>query len=416
MGLSDLELAHIEGVSHARARSSRNRHVMQTNPDQSKSGTAGAAPAPAPARPHLPDVELPPAARNALSPQAAAKMVERLRALCRTQTQDVTDLEEATRVLRLSGYKQELSQLFRDAIWWPDAHPHVGALWMRRLLSSNNWDRRYPKVMDELCRRGDIGHRAVLEFLQTVPSKNRMALVRQAVRKHGRWLRADPAGWGVAARALVAVRLYRLAVKWMADWRKRPELDLPLLQCLAVALRGAGREKHAEEVVGLALQKPDSDQRFTIFHLWEAEEKGLAGETAAAAAHFKQVVPEGWDDDELVLYYLTRGVIRVQRADAESRSETYRGAYHRIHDQLGRRKLYKCDKMLRRQYRRCLCRMARDSGKTGSGIMTFWRSADSWATVGPLLVIPGLQLFLPVYLLRLCTNPRGRSRRSGEKG
>lgn len=383
---------------------------MPAKPDASPlGGDAGLNPPPA--RPRLPDVALPAAARNALSPQEAAKMVERLRGLCVAKNQDATELEEATRVLRQSGYKQELSLLFRDAIWWPDAHPHVGALWMRRLLSSNNWDRRYPKTMDELCRRGEIGRRAVIEFLETVPVKNRAALVRRAVRKHGRWLRKDPAGWGVTARALVGVRLYARAAKWMAGWRSRPALELPLCQCLAVALRGAGRERKAAEVVQLALGKPGVDEQFSIFHLWHAQENALRGDGSTAAAHFKRVHPEGWDDDSLVLYYLVRGVIRVQRAEKESRVDAFWAGYNRVGDQLGRRRIYKCDRMLRRQYRRCLWRMARDSGKWGGGLLACWRSAESWGMLIPLLVLPGFQLFLPLYLLRLCTHRRGQHRR-----
>ena len=383
---------------------------MSVKPDASPSGE-DAALNPPPARPRLPDVPLPAAARNALNPQEAAKMVERLRGLCVTQSQDITELEEATRVLRQSGYKQELSLLFRDAIWWPEAHPHVGALWMRRLLASNNWDRRYPQAMDKLCRRGEIGRRAVIEFLKTVPAKDRAGLVRRAVRKHGRWLRQDPVGWGVAARALVSVRLYARAARWMADWRKRPDLELPLLQSLALALRGAGREKQAQEAVQLALGKPGVDPQFSIFHLWQAQESALSGDSSTAAAHFKQVHPEGWEDDALVLYYLVRGVIRVQRAQGKTRGDAFWAGYNRVGDQLGRRRIYKCDRMLRRQYRRCLWRMARDSGKWGIGLVTCWRSADRWEMLIPLLLLPGFQLLLPIYLLRLCLHRRGQRRR-----
>jgi hypothetical protein len=359
----------------------------------------------------LPQPSLDPAARTGLNPQEAAKMIERLRNLCLAKTSEVTELEDVTRQLRKSGYKQELSQVFREAIWWPEVHPHVGALWMRRLLSSNNWDRRYPKTMDQLCRRGQIGRCAVLEFLETVPAKNRAALVRQAVRNHRRWLRKELKDWGIAARALVSVRLYRQAANWMADWRKRPALDLPLLQTLALALRGAGKEQQAQEVIQLALAKQGADQQSFLFHLWQAQEAALQGDTASAAAHFKEVKPEGWEDDSLVQYYLVRGVIRVQRADRESRADAFRSAYHRVLDQLGRRRIHKCDRMLRRQYRRCMWRMGRDGGSTGGAVLACWQSADSWAVIIPLLLVPGLQLFLPLYLLRLCTNRRGKSKR-----
>jgi len=340
-------------------------------------------------------------------------MVERLRSLCLTKGDEVTGLEAAAQALRQSGYKQELSQVLREAIWWPESHPHVGALWMRRLLSSNNWDRRYPKTMDQLCRQhGEIGHRAVIEFLGTVAAKHRVPLVREAVRKHGRWLRNDPQGWGTTARALVAVRLYHWAAKWMSDWRQRGPLDLPMLHCLALALRGAGREQQAQEIVDLALTKPDVNQQFSIFHLWQAQEQALAGNTSTAVAHFKEVHPEGWEDDPLVLYYLVRGVIRVQRGEGKVRTASFWAAYDRVGDQLGRRRIHKSDMMLRRQYRRCMQRMAQDSGQTWRRLLIPWRSADSWSLTAPLLLIPGMQLLLPLYLLRLCTNRRGQMKRN----
>jgi len=385
---------------------------MQVKSDAPAPGGENAGSGRSATRPRLTETGLDAAARSALNPQEAAKMIERLRNLCLTKGDDISELDEVTRLLRKSGYKQELSQVFREAIWWPEVHPHVGALWMRRLLWSNNWDRRYPEVMDQLCRQGEIGRRAVIEFLETVPAKNRRALVREALRKHGRWLRKDAKGWGVAARALVAVRLYSQAAKWMADWRKQPELDLPLLRGLALALRGAGKEKRAQEVIQLALVKQGVDPQFSIFHLWQAQEDALMGNSTTGAAHFKEVHPEGWDDDSLVLYYLVRGLIRVQRASPDSRGDAFRSAYHRILDQLGRRRIYKCDTMLRRQYRRCMWRMGRDSGNIGGALVACWQSADSGLSVIPLLLVPGLQLFLPLYLLRLCTNRRGQLKRA----
>jgi hypothetical protein len=55
--------------------------------------------------------------------------------------------------------------------------------------------------------------------------------------------------------------------------------------------------------------------------------------------------------------------------------------------------------------------MGRDAGHTGGGMMACWQSADSRALTIPLLLVPGLQLFLPLYLLRLCTNRRGKFKR-----
>ena len=350
------------------------------------------------------------APRVALSPQEAAKAVEQLRELCRSKGDQWEALDLAAQALRDSGYKRELTQVLREAVTWPEAHPHVGVLWVRRLVSSNNWDRSYPETLDELCHRGEIGHHAVIEFLDAVAAKERAELVRQTVRRHGGWLRQDATGWGVAAQALVRVRLYRLAARWVSDWRSRGELDLPLLHSVALALRGVGREREANEVVKLALSKPSAEQQFPILKLWCAQEEALAGNTESAAAQLKDVRPAGWEPDSVVLFYLSRGVIRVQRAETKGRGEAFAAALDRVRDQFRHHKIHEREVMLRRQYRRCVWRMAHDSGRWGAGLVGAWRSADRWSTLVVLLLVPGLQLFAPLYLVRLCTNRHGRHR------
>ncbi len=350
------------------------------------------------------------AGKISLSPQEAAKTVEELRRLCRTKGEELNALDRAAKALQDSGYKQELTKVLREAVSWPDAHPRVGALWVRRLVSSNNWDRTYPDALDELCRRGEIGHRAVIEFLAAVAEKGRPQLVKEAVRKHGQWLAEDPDGWSVAAKALAKVRLHHLAARWMSDWRGRPELNLELLFSLALALRGSGREREAHEVVVLALGKPGAALQYPILHLWFAEEEALAGKTESATVHLQDVRPVGWEEDAVNLFYLTRGVIRVQRADRDSRGEAFAAAYDRIRDQFRRRRVHEREVTLRRQYRRCVCRMARDTGRWWPALLATWRSADRWSALIPLLLVPGLQIFAPLYLMRLCTNRRGREK------
>jgi hypothetical protein len=345
-----------------------------------------------------------------LSPQEAVKAVQRLRELCVTKGAELQELEAAAKALRDSGYKQELTHVLREAINWPQSHPRVGALWVRRLVSSNNWDRTYPGAMDELCKRGEIGHCAVIEFLEIVSAKGRRNLVRQAVHTHARWLRKHEVGWAVAARALANARLYRMAADWMSDWRNRPEFDLPLLCSLSLALRGVGREKEAHEVVQMALTKPGAGQVFPVLKLWYAQEEALAGNAEKAGAELKELRPAGWDEDLVCLFYLARGVVRVQRSEPEARKQAFESAYARIRDQFRRKRIYQRDLMLRRQYRRCLSRMARDAGIWATRLVASWRSADRWSTLIALLLVPGLQLVAPVYLLRICTNRHGREK------
>src|SRR5689334_2347419 len=160
---------------------------MQQDTDQTPASRPEHESTPTPVRPGLARSPSRVTPRISLSPQEAAKTLERLRQLCVTKGEQLQELESAAKALRDSGYKQELSQVLREAITWPESHPRVGALWVRRLVSSNNWDRTYPKAMDELCDHGEIGYCAVIEFLESVSTKGRRNLVREAVRNHSKW-------------------------------------------------------------------------------------------------------------------------------------------------------------------------------------------------------------------------------------
>ena len=346
------------------------------------------------------------AARKALSSQELEKTLARFRQLCVTPGDNVAPLEETAEILRNAGFKNELMHMIRDALKLPEANPHVGALWVRRVVTSKIWDHQYPDGLDALCQHGEIGRRAVIEFLEIVGAKSRAELVQQAVARHRKWLRTHPSGWAAAGRALVHARCYSQAARWMAGWRDQPELDLPTLYCLAFALRASGRRAAFDEVVRLALARPGGTA-FPLFKLWAAQDEAFAGNTQAASATFKQIDTAGWNDDSIALFYLVRGVIRVQKAEPDGRKDAFITARDRVAELFRRVPIYKRDVFLRREYRRCLVRMATDSGSWSNALLTFWRSADSSWFVLPLLIIPGLQVMLPFYLYRLCTRRKG---------
>jgi len=347
------------------------------------------------------------AARKALSAQELEKTIERFRQLCITPGEDVRQLEEVAEILRNAGFKNELMNLLREALTLPGANPHVGALWVRRVVTSKIWDHRYPDGLDALCKQGEIGHRGVIEFLDLTATKHRSHLVTMAVARHRSWLRNDPRGWSAAGRALVQAHCYRQATRWMARWRERADLDLETLHCLALALRATGRMKDSDEVIHVALSRPNAAESFPRFRLWVAQDQALAGETENASGSFKQIDTTGWDDGSLALYYMVRGVIRTQKAEESNRHEAFEMAKERIHELFRRVPIYKRDVFLRREYRRCLTRMAKDSGEWSEGVFARWRSAESSWFLLPLLLVPGLQLFAPCYLYRLCSRRKG---------
>jgi hypothetical protein len=347
------------------------------------------------------------AAKKALSAQQLEKTIEQFRQLCVRPGEDVAELEVVAEILRNAGFKHELMRILRDALSLPEANPHVGALWIRRIVTSKVWDHRYPQGLDNLCKQGELGRRAVIEFLELAGVKRRYQLVQQALGRHARWLRTDPKGWAVAGRALAHARCYRQAARWLADWRAKPDLDLQTLHCVALSMRASGRTRQADEAVQLALARTGAAEQFPIFKLWQAQDEAFAGHTQEASATFKQIDPAGWEEDSLALFYLVRSVIRVQKAEKANRREVFAAARDRITDLFRRAPIYKRDVFLRREYRRCFARMAMDAGAWPQAVSAAWRSAESWLFIAPLLLVPGLQVLLPCYLYRLCSRRKG---------
>jgi len=197
--------------------------------------------------------------------------------------------------------------------------------------------------------------------------------------------------------ALANAGLHKTAMRWTRDWRK-PETPVSLLYARAAALRGSGRERAAAKVVDAALARGGLAE-FPLLGLWKASEEALKKRTKSAAEYYDALKPAGWDEDTFCLYYLTRGAIRVQQSG--SRKEAFYSAYARIRDRFGKNKVYRRNVALRRAYRRCLWRMSVDAGLWWRGLAVPWTSADTWAMLIPLLLVPPLQLLVPTYLWRL---------------
>jgi hypothetical protein len=347
------------------------------------------------------------AARRALTAQEFEKTAASFRRLCATPDATLASLDETAEVLREAGFKQELMHLLREALRQPEVNPHVGALWIRRVITSKIWDHRYPEGLDELCQKGEVGQRAVIEFLELAGRKRRGSLALKAVARHRRWLRANPEGWAAAGRALALSRCYPQAARWMSNWREQPSLDNSTVYCLALTFRATGKSRKAMEVARVALDRPGALEEFPILKLWVAQDHAFSGQTQEASTMFKQIDPSGWEDDALACYYLVRGVIRVQKAQDKDRKEAFEMARERVAQLFRKKPIWKRDVYLRGEYHRCLLRMAKDASVWSERFRVGWRSAHSGRVAVALLLVPGLQVLVPCYLYRLCSHRRG---------
>jgi hypothetical protein len=339
-----------------------------------------------------------------LSPAEVRSSLARLRTLCVAPGNCKAELDALAEALRRSGYVQELAEVVVDALDSPDANPHVGVLWMRRLTTSKSWRRAYPEELDELCERGEIGRGAVIELLAYAALKGRWNLIKPVLKRHGGWLREDPVGWRLMARALNSAGAYRASLSWISNRAVTTDTPLEIRFEIARALRGLGKETRAHSTVAAAVQNPEAASRFPLLLLWFSLEAALQRDYAGAATEFEKLSSAAWDDDTSCLYYLARGLIRVGLAPRDRLDSAYWSAYERIRDRFRRIPPYKRPWEVRRAYRRVMVRMAVTSGHWGKALIAPWQAADSWTTLLLLAIIPGLQIFAPLYAYRCATH------------
>lgn len=349
--------------------------------------------------------------RKFLTPAEAKEALAELgRCACAPGDQS-SRLDQLAGVLRESGYTADLVNALDMALDSATPNPHVGVLWTRRLTSSKSWDRTYPEELDEWCKQGELGRRAVRELLRYGANRRKQALVSEILRRHGSWLKQDAEGWPLMGQALVTNGAYKQALSWMEDWETRGKSDMLVVSVVAHAMRGLNREQAAHPIIVEALRtaQPGLAAAHPELTVWAAVEEALGGELGQAAQRLSSLEPAAWDDDLISAYYLARGVLRVQEADPERRHQAFWHAYDRIRGRFRRAPVYRQSRMTRRLYRRCMWRMAVHAGYYRRAISSYWRAADSSLPLVPLCLIPGLQLLAPIYLLRWLRNPARRT-------
>jgi cellulose synthase operon protein C len=287
------------------------------------------------------------------------RALELLKKLCFSKAPAPRALNAAYGALRNASFHVEAFAVLDEAAGSPEAHPEVGALWMQQRLE---WKRSPRKKLAQMLERGEIGKRAVLALIRHRAETKRRSRLRFVIWKHRHWLRHHEDGFQTVLHAYVRAGLFGCVLKWVGDWQSRRNLPMWALYEYAFALRGLGREEKSHPVVAHALTLPNRDDTYRELRLLFAAEEAMAGRTESAAAAFKDIGEEGWDEYRARLYRFVRGMIEVQQAvTLPEKREAFRRARAGIDDLLRGFSIARSDIFTRRDYRRYLTRMARDS-------------------------------------------------------
>lgn len=254
-----------------------------------------------------------------------------LRALCLWKGDNPWALHTAVEVTVQMGWHRDVDRLLDEVVDFPDANAEVGALWVVRRAARNRW--WCQRKLDQLKARGEIGHRAVIAYVEqlgeqcqslrarrdvTGPARCRL-LLRLLLRKHRDWMRKDDLAWGKVGYTLTCFGKHREAAQWLKDWRARSGAEPWMLHNLALALHQRGLDADADEVVRHVARLPGREPTIVRCRLWAAIDEALGERTLSANELLLDLQPEKLDDHNRKVHSLVTVLLEFQPADKSRR-------------------------------------------------------------------------------------------------
>ena len=168
----------------------------------------------------------------------------RLGHLCRDPGVDRSLMDTSIAAIEKRGARDKVTQLLVDEVLEnKQAQPFLANLLLDRLVKLNRLSAASGLVKKLVPRRPPgggssvppIAHAAAQAWLSHTGKVSRRKYLLPFLRRHRRFLAVADLDWAWVGYALRRARLYRRAVRWMADWKKRPAIDAWMLLTLAEA-------------------------------------------------------------------------------------------------------------------------------------------------------------------------------------
>jgi cellulose synthase operon protein C len=284
---------------------------------------------------------------------------EALVELCSSPGAARWSVEAAVRALQEAGWDDAADEALGQALDNPEVSPQAAVVWAKRRTAQG--DDQVPGRVEALLERGEAGRMALVGHVEALAEVGRVVELRDCLHRHEDRLRGDNLSWGAVGYALATVGAYGGVAGWLGDYKDRAGLSPWMLSNLVIALRALGRDEEAAAVSRRALELPP-DGTAVYNRIWLALDDALAGR-APAADPLDGASPQAFDPTHRFLAELLRGVTVVQRAAPADRPRAFAEARRQLAAAAVRSTPLVQDRpAVRRAYRRCVRRLARDRG------------------------------------------------------
>jgi cellulose synthase operon protein C len=327
------------------------------------------------------------------------------------------DLEEAGFVRAIAALeglldRKELNRLLKHAVSQPAVPPGLAAAWVYRQTQRRRWrlharlaalpaetGARRLAVLRYLDHLGETLSRALQAEDILVPPRLRHHF-RRILRRHGAWLREDQAGWGRVGYLLTMVGRPRAVVKWLGDWKSRPNAESWVLYNLVFMLQSLQRFEEAREVIRHAVQLRHEPHQFRTFTIWAAFEEALAGNLAEATRYLARLPAGAPDDGVQPMRVMTELLITLGPNPGESRQQRFASVRAGLRTAFPALRPFAVSVVTREGYRRWIRKVAGELGGLRLRLWGWWfyRGWD-WGWLPMLILLLPIACVVPPFWL-----------------
>lgn len=236
---------------------------------------------------------------------------EHLQKLGRLPGLSPSELNDSTGIVINAGWEAEAEKAFAPLLSEEATIPEIGRQWARarakKPLVFTLWLLRRLKPAPAHRRNADF------TLVEQLGESGRIVALRLFCLLRRRELRAHQDTWGQVGYAFNTSRRFRLAVRWMRDWREHPDAPPWMRVNLIQSLYSCKKPSEAREALMAALDRPP-DHTHDLLLVWLACEQALDGDTAGALATRDRITAGGLSDYDKALILFTECLTSVQKA------------------------------------------------------------------------------------------------------
>lgn len=235
-------------------------------------------------------------------------------------------LHTAVKTMINANWTIKAQSVLFDAFLQPNANPKVGEYWVCCCIELKQW-KFCSQQLSNFHPRNPLQKQALIRLTRILANQDTSTRLIKFMQANRNSLRADAETWGMIGYALSHRGEHKLALKWLADWQQRKDVQPWMLMNLVISLRAAKKMPQSIAVSEYALKLPEDDS--TQEHrLWLAFEASQSGHSVKARRYLQDVSLNSLGTGYQFLFYVIEANLDMLAKKVPRRKRFHQAKLH----------------------------------------------------------------------------------------